>query len=361
MPHNSENIYTLFDEVLEYYNALLDDIKSASKSICIELFRVGNGYISKRIITELVRASKRGVNVRILVDDWGTPNAKTLFAELIEAGGSVQVWEKIHFSLTQRSIVKSHKRNHRKIITIDNQITYVGSANITDYNLPWRETILRVADANFAETMKRIFLKYHNIAKKSIEKKRYLPKPQIACEFEILQDVPSIRRSSVRKRYIELIENATKSVTIETPYFLPSQIVRKAIETALNKGVEVNIILPLHSDVPTADILRRRHLGYFFEKGAKIWQYTQVNLHAKVVFIDETLFSIGSSNFDYRSFRFQHEIIVLGKQPEVTEMVKKHINATLDDCIPFDYEQWKRRSKVDIFSEWLLLPFRHLF
>ena len=92
MPYHSENIYTLFDEVLEYYNALLDDIKTASKSICIELFRVGNGYISKRIITELVRAAKRGVNVRILVDDWGTPNAKTLFAELIEAGGSVQVW-----------------------------------------------------------------------------------------------------------------------------------------------------------------------------------------------------------------------------------------------------------------------------
>jgi cardiolipin synthase len=138
-------------------------------------------------------------------------------------------------------------------------------------------------------------------------------------------------------------------------------VVRKAIETALNKGVEVNLIIPLRSDVPAADILRRRRLGYFHEKGAKIFQYTQVNLHAKVIFVDDTVFSIGSSNFDYRSFRFQHEVVVLGKQPEVVALIQKHIEGTLNDCVPFDYESWKRRSNMDIFSEWLLLPFRHLF
>jgi len=361
MPYNSNDVYMLFDEVLEYYNALLEDFKNASKSICIELFRVGNGYISKRIIAELVRAVKRGVDVKILVDDWGTLNAKTLFADLIDAGGSVQVWEKIRFSLRQRSIVKSHKRNHRKIITIDEQIAYVGSANITDYNLPWRESILRIDNQDFTKMMKRIFLQYYNAAKKGVERKRYNTKPLFANEFEILRDAPSVSRSNVRKRYIELIKSATESVTIETPYFLPSQVVRKAIETALKKGVKINIILPLHSDVPAADILRRRYLGYLHEKGANIMQYTQVNLHAKVVFVDETVFSIGSSNFDYRSFRFQHEIVVLGKQPEVIALLKKHINATLNDCVPFDYESWKQRSKIDIFLEWLLLPFRHLF
>ena len=360
MPYHSDNIYTLFDEMLEYYNALLEDFKSASKSIYIELFRFGDGYIAKRIIAELVRATRRGVDVKILVDDWGTPNAKTLFAELTEAGGAVQVWEKIRFSLRQRSLVKTHKRNHRKIITIDSQITYVGSANITDYNLPWRESILRVVHPDFTRIMKRVFMQYYNAAKKGKEKKR-ATKPLYANEFEILRDVPSILRSSVRKRYIELIENAAESITIETPYFLPSHILRKPIEAALNRGVKVNIIVPLHSDVPLVDILRRRYLGYFHEKGANIMQYTPNNLHAKMVFADEATFSIGSSNFDYRSFRFQHEVIVLGKHPEVVELIKNHINGTLNDCVSFDYEMWKRRSRIDVFSEWLLLPFRHLF
>ena len=361
MSYSSTNFYMLFDEVLEYYNALLEDFKNASKSIYIEIFRFDNGYIVKRMIAELIRAVKRDVEVKILVDDWGTPNAKTLFADLIEAGGSVQVWEKIKFSLKQRSIVKSHKRNHRKIIIIDSQLTYVGSANITDYCLPWRESILRIDNLDFAKAMRRVFLQYYGTAKKGVERKRYITKSLFAFGFEIMRDAPSVLRSSVRKRYIELIKNAAESVTIETPYFLPSQIVRKAIETALKKGVKVNIIIPLHSDVPAADILRRRYLGHLHEKGVNIMQYTQVNLHAKVVFVDETVFSIGSSNFDYRSFRFQHEIVVLGQQSEVISMLKEHINATLNDCIPFDYEEWKQRSKIDIFLEWLLLPIRHLF
>jgi len=359
MPYHSNNIFTLFDEALQYYNVLLDDIKNSSKSVYIELFRFGNGYIAKRIISELVRAAKRGIDVRILVDDWGTPNAKTLFAELMSAGGNVQVWERIQFSLKQRSIVKSHKRNHRKIITIDNQITYIGSANITDYNLPWRESILRTVDTEFAKTMKRIFLQYYNAAKRGVEKKEV--KPLHSFDFEIIRDVPSIIKTNIRKRYIKLINNATSSITIVTPYFLPSHLLRKPLEAALNRGVEVNIIIPLHSDVPTADILRRRYLGYFHEKGANILQYTHGNLHAKMVFVDETIFSIGSSNFDYRSFRFQHEIVLIGKQPEIIELIKIHIQDTLNDCIPFDYESWKQRSNFDVFSEWLLLPFRHLF
>jgi cardiolipin synthase len=345
---------------LEYYNALLEDLKNASKIVYIEVFKFGNGYIAKRILTELVRAAKRGVDVRILVDDWGTSNAKTLFTELVGAGGAVQVWEKIRFSLKQRSLVKTHKRNHRKIITIDNQIAYIGSANITDYNLSWRESILRVVNPDFAKMMKRIFLQYFNASKKSIEKKR-VAKTLFANDFEILRDVPSILQSTVRKRYIELIENATESVTIVTPYFFPSHLVRKPIEMALNKGIEINIIIPLHSDMPSADILRRRYLGTLHEKGVNIHQYTPGNIHAKMLFVDEKMFAIGSSNFDYRSFRFQHEIVVLGQQPEIVNIVKKHIGDTLKDCVPFDYESWKQRSRIEKFTEWLLLPFRHLF
>jgi cardiolipin synthase len=360
MPYHSNNIYTLFDEALEFYNALLEDIKNASKSVYIEIFKFRNGYIANRILSELTRAVKRGIDVRILVDDWGTPNAKTLFSEFTNAGGSALVWEKIKFSLKQRSIIKTHKRNHRKIITIDNQITYIGSANITDYNLPWKESMLRVANYDFAKMMKRIFLQYYNAAKQEIEKKG-VSKTLHAFDFEVLRDVPSITWSTVRKRYIELIENATESVTIVTPYFFPSQYLRKPIEAAVKKGIEINVIIPLHSDVPSADILRRRYLGALHEKGVNIFHYTPGNLHAKMVFVDETVFSIGSSNFDYRSFRFQHEIVVLGRQPEIVDLVKKHISGTLKDCIPFDYESWKRRSNIEIFTEWLLLPFRHLF
>jgi cardiolipin synthase len=354
-------MYMLFDEVLQFFNTLLEDIKNASKSIYIEIFKFGNGHVTKRIISELIRAARRGIDVRLLVDDWGTPNAEVLFAELIASGGTVQIWEKFHFSLRQRSIVKSHKRNHRKIITIDNQVAYIGSANITDYSLSWRETILRVHNQKFTEAMKRVFLQYFYRAKRNIHSQKSVIKPLYAHKFEILRDEPSMMKSNIRKRYIELIESANTSVTIETPYFLPGILLRKAIDTALNKGVLVTLIVPLHSDVPFADILRRKYLGDLHEKGVEIQQYTHGNLHAKTLYIDEITFAIGSSNFDYRSFRFQHEITVIGKHPPVSKLLKKHIIETLKDCISFDYELWKSRSNIDIIFEKLLFPFRHLF
>ncbi|MDL2254885.1 phosphatidylserine/phosphatidylglycerophosphate/cardiolipin synthase family protein [Bacteroidales bacterium OttesenSCG-928-J16] len=353
--------YTLFDDLLHYYNALLEDIKNAEKSIYIESFKIDKGRISKRLLTAFIRAARRGVEVKILADALGTPDAATFYKELIELGGEVEVWEKIRFSFRRRTIVKSHLRDHRKIIVIDNFIAYIGSSNITDYSLSWRELNLRVAHEAFAEAMTQAFLQYFHISKNKVERKKDTLKPLYAHGFEILRDVPSITKSSVRSRYIDLIENAKEEVVIETPYFLPSSIVRKAMEAALEKGVKVQIIVPKHSDVPSADLLRSRYIGYFHEKGADIQLYTTENLHAKLLFVDKSIFSIGSSNFDYRSFRFQHEIVAIGKQPQVVKLVKQHIESTLSESIPFDYERWKTRHPIEVFFEWLLLPLRHMF
>ncbi|MDR0364013.1 MAG: phosphatidylserine/phosphatidylglycerophosphate/cardiolipin synthase family protein [Bacteroidales bacterium] len=357
----SSKTYTLFDDLLHYYNDLLEDIKNAEKSIYIESFKIDKGRISKRLLTAFIRAVKRGVEVKILVDALGTPDATLFYKEFIELGGEVEVWEKIRFSLSRRTLIKSHLRDHRKIIVIDNYISYIGSSNITDYSLSWRELNLRVANTEFAEAMTQAFLQYFHISKSKIERKKDTLKPLHAHGFEILRDMPSIVKSSVRTKYINLIENAKERVVIETPYFLPSSIMRKALEAALEKGVQVDIIVPKHSDVTSADLLRSRYLGYFHEKGAHIYLYTTDNLHAKLLFIDNAIFSIGSSNFDYRSFRFQHEIVAIGKQSQVVKLLKEHIETTLSESIPLNYEQWKNRHKIEVFFEWILLPLRHLF
>jgi cardiolipin synthase len=118
--------------------------------------------------------------------------------------------------------------------------------------------------------------------------------------------------------------------------------------------------MPLNSDVGLVDLLRNRFLGPLHKSGVKLLFYVPHNLHAKLMLVDRELFSIGSPNFDYRSFRFQHEIVLVGKEQKITDQVIEHIEETIRNSEPFNYELWQNRSKIQKFFEWLLLPFRHL-
>ena len=131
-----------------------------------------------------------------------------------------------------------------------------------------------------------------------------------------------------------------------------------ALPTA--SGVDVKVIMPRHSDVGLIDILRTRYLGVLYKNGIKLMFFGPHNLHAKLILIDKEVYSIGSPNFDYRSFRYQHEIVVVGEEKSVIKQINYHIGETLKSCEEFNYEIWFRRSAFQKFFEWILLPFRHL-
>ncbi len=125
--------------------------------------------------------------------------------------------------------------------------------------------------------------------------------------------------------------------------------------------MDVKIIVPQYSDVRLVDILRTKYLGLLHKSNINFLFYLPNNLHSKLIIVDGECFSIGSSNFDYRSFRYMHEIVLLGKEPGIIKLIQNHISETLEDCLEFDYEKWKRRPLIQKLFEWILLPFRHLF
>jgi len=156
------------------------------------------------------------------------------------------------------------------------------------------------------------------------------------------------------------LRQAKKSVIIETPYFLPSSIVRKALRDAAERGVDVKIVMPKHSDVGLIDMLRSRYLGFLHRSGIDLRFYVPHNLHAKLMLVDGEVFSLGSPNFDYRSFRYQHEIIIVGSEHSLIEQFQEHVKGTLASSEGFNYEKWKRRSRLQRMAEWAIMPFRHL-
>lgn len=157
-----------------------------------------------------------------------------------------------------------------------------------------------------------------------------------------------------------MFKNAKSEIIIESPYFLPGFFLRKAMIDAANRGVEVKVIIPRHSDVRLVNILHGRYLEMLHNHNIRFLYYTPHNLHAKIIMIDNEIFSVGSPNFDYRSFRYMHEIVLIGKKPQIAALIRSHIDETLSMCEPFDYEAWKRRPAIQKFFEWIILPMRHL-
>jgi cardiolipin synthase len=357
MPAGLDKTYQLYDDPLKFYNAILDDIDRAKKYIYLETYRFNNDRIGIKFRDALTRKSREGLEIMLLMDSWGTSLPASFFSELIKNGGQIRYFKKIKF--IWNFFTYNHRRNHRKIIIIDDKISYIGSANLTDYSLNWRESILRI-NSDIAPLIKKVFLQHYKIYNNYSFDRGITIRKVSHNGTEIIRDIPSLTKQRIRKKYIELFKSARQQIVIETPYFLPSYYLRKALSDAAKRGVEVIIIVPRHSDVGLVDALRNRYFGPLFNNGIKFYFYLPHNLHAKLLLVDSEVYSIGSPNFDYRSFMYQHEIVMVGHEHSVIVQISEHIRETLILSEPFNYEEWQARSSVQKFFEWLILPFRHL-
>jgi len=352
--------FRIIDDTLLYYNLMLIDIAQAQEYVFLETYKFANDHMGIRFRDALTKKSREGVKVKILIDSWGKgPVSETFFAELISLGGDVKFFEKI--KINSDIFTRGHRRDHRKILVVDDRISYIGSANITGYNLNWRELCLRM-EGELAVSFKKVFLENFNAFNPFIITNKVTFTRKIRSgDFEIIRDVPSIQFQRLRKRYTQLIRQSVHSVVIETPYFLPGFVLRKAMIDASKRGVVVEVIMPKHSDMRMVDILRNKYLGLLHNAGIKMLFYLPHNLHAKLLVIDDEIFSVSSANFDFRSFRYQYEIALIGTEPEILRQLREHIAETIRNSQGLDYLEWKRRPLIEKIFEWILLPFRHFF
>jgi cardiolipin synthase len=349
---------TLMDAQPDILGSMYKDISEAKKSIFLEIYRIAFDFTGEKFRNILAEKAAQGVKVVCMFDSWGTPPQKSFFEPIIRNGGEVLFFRKIKFFVD--FFTKNHRRNHRKLLIIDDEISYIGSINITGYSATWRELCLRI-EGPIALVFKKTFFECIKLKDKYIFNKFNYKKTIYYNGFEIIQDLPSIYRQMIKKRYEKFISKATKEIIVETPYFMPGYKLRKFMYQAAERGVNVTVIMPRHSDVRLVDLLRDKYLMSMHEAGINMQFYLSGNLHAKCLMVDKEAFVMGSANFDYRSFRYQHEIMLAGKQPEIVDMIDKHLQESLKVCHPFDPERYRRRPLIEKFFGWMLIPFRHLF
>lgn len=348
----------MFSDPLQYFTAMLNDIKAATQFIYLEIYRFRDDPLGIRFRDNLIKKQREGVKVRLLIDSWAAASSTSFFQNLIDAGGEVKFFKKIRFNWD--GFTKGHRRNHRKILVIDDQITYIGSANITSYSFNWRESMFRLKGP-IAKKFKTIVLENFRIYNKYFYDKQAYTRQVKFEDFEIIRDVPSLAHQPVKKKYLELIYKAKREIIIETPYFLPGSSLRKALIDAVNRGVKVSVTIPKKSDVGALDLLTSKYLGELARQGVRFFFFLPQNLHAKLFLADREIFMIGSSNFDYRSFRYMHEICLSGRHRSLVRQMVNHFNETQKDSEPFNLDRWTRRPAIQKLFEWVLVPLRHLF
>lgn len=330
--------FEVLSEPRKIYRKMLEDINSARKFIFLENYVYRNDEVGREFRDLLIKKAKEGVTVKVLLDSYGAWVDKKFFKDLINSGGEVRFFREIQY--TWRIISKNHKRDHRKLLLIDNKISYIGSINITKDFIDWRELVLRLGGDitfDFVRAFNSSWRNYEQINLKKVFR-------FIHNEFEIIQDIPSTIKRYTEERLVKLINSGRKKIRIETPYFVPSFRLRRALLRACNRGIKVEIVLPFRSNWKITDVLRNRYLGFLHRAGAKIFYYKKGMLHSKLLIVDDKFFLLGSSNLDYRSLLYNFEINLFGKNKEIVDSLISHFEETLKYSQAFVYDDWKKRS-----------------
>ena len=316
--YTDNNAVTIYTHGEEMFAAMKEDIRNAEKHIHLLYYIFKDDALGREIVGILTEKAKKGVKVRVIYDSVGTPiSSGYMFRKLRAAGGKVEPFSPLLFTIS--SHLRLNYRNHRKITVVDGIIGYVGGMNIGDEYLgkdkhlnPWRDTHLRLTGSSVSFLQERFLMDWMSVKDRgmSIEVlETFLPSPlqQGNIGVQIVSSGPDTTTMSIKSGMLEMLYSARKNIYIQTPYFVPDESIMDALRIAASSGVDVRLMLPGVADYT---IIYMATLGYarqILASGVKVHAYKGF-MHAKTIVIDSAVSSIGTTNFDNRSFALNFEI-----------------------------------------------------
>ena len=359
----------------EKFIDLFQKIEEAKHHIHLEYFNFRNDSIANTLFELLGRKVQEGVEVRAIFDAFGNasnnqPLKKKHLKAIREKGIEIVKFDPIRFPWINHVF----HRDHRKIIVIDGTIGYTGGMNIADYyinGLPeigeWRDMHVRI-EGEAVSHLQDIFLDMWNkCTKQNIGGEAYYPYrasteavPTQENKVAIVDRYPKKTSKTMRRVYAKAIESAERNVQIINPYFTPTRIIKKAIKKAAEKGVNVEIMIPGKSDIkftPDAALYIANQLR---KKGANIYIYNGGFHHSKIMMIDSTYCTVGSTNLNSRSLHYDYEVNAFIFDKETTDELITMFKEDQEDSTLLTAEFYKKRSLWKKFVGWfahLLTPF----
>lgn len=380
---SNDNSVVVFKNGQEKFNDLFPAIRQAKHSIHLEYFNFRNDSIASLLFDILAQKAKEGVKVRALFDGFGNdsnnqPLKKSHIRNLRERGIEIYEFDPIRFPWVNHI----WPRDHRKIVVIDSKIAYTGGMNVADYYIKgtpqvgtWRDMHCRI-EGSAVDELQKIFLRIWNKTAKQNITESDLPQSEISNIDGIKIDTtptrskktvgivnrePHTSNEIMRVLYRTSIDNAQSHIQIINPYFTLLPSIKKALRRALKRGVNVEIMLSLHSDVPLTPDCVFFQAHTMMKCGAKVYIYKPGFHHSKIMTVDDSFCTIGSTNLDARSLSCDYEVNALVLDKHTTAELMEIFENDKKDCFLLTPETWNQmRTRWQKTRGWfahLLAPF----
>jgi len=311
-----------------------------------------NDETGRRVSDALARAVKRDVSCRLLVDhvgSWGM--FSKLGAEMIRQG--IELHPMLPVKLFRRKLARMDLRNHRKLAVIDGRIAYTGSQNIVDpsyghKDLVWHDMMVRLTGP-IVHQLQEVFAEDWSVeTNEPLDESTYFPEPEITGEamIQTLPSGPAYATAGYQRLVVAAIYGAERLVIITSPSLVPDEPFLQAIEVAVLRGVNVELVVPEKCDQMLVGAVARAYYDTLLDIGAKLYLYTDGLLHTKSMTVDDSLALVGSGNFDIRSFYLNFELNMLAYGPNVTAALRFIQRHYIEQSNRLTKEQWSRRSMI---------------
>jgi cardiolipin synthase len=350
LPGNRVTVYNNGDE---FYPAMLDAIRGATDSITIEAYIYWHGSIGLEFAEALAERARAGVAVKILLDAIGSSTIGTRILETLESGKCQLAWFN---PLRWYSLGSINHRTHRKTLLIDGRISFTGGAGIADHWLGsaqdadhWRDIQVCVEGPAAMPLQTGFAQNWLETTGELITGPQFFPEMSDSgtVPVQTILSSPSTGASAARTLYYLSIVCARKSIQITNPYFVPDQAAIDILIDAMKRGVAVTVLVTgIHNDNWLARHNSTRLYGPLLEGGIRLYEYNRTMLHQKTMVIDGRWATIGTTNFDNRSFALNEESNASFDDPGLVAQLQRTFEEDVARAEPVTLEKWRRRGTM---------------
>jgi hypothetical protein BACCOPRO_02468 len=347
------NDVEIFDNGTDKFNALLSDIASARRYINLQYYIIEDDTIGNRVIDALVERAQAGVKVRLIYDHVGSFKlSKQARKRMSRAGIDAHPFFKVAFPPFGTRI---NWRNHRKLAVIDGEIGYIGGMNIADRYITggklfpmWRDLHLRLRGPAVGALQQSFAVDWTFMGEPILTEEAGMSvETDRPAGMQLVTGGPTSQWMNMTLIFQQAITAASKCIYIFTPYFIPSEGLLHALQVAALGKIDVRIMLPRRSD---SDMLRWASFSFIQEclsSGIKVYLYNKGMLHSKAIIIDDDFATVGSTNFDFRSFEHNFEANMLIYSREFNARMKTIFFRDMRECTRLTTATWRRRPVTE--------------
>ncbi|MGB5810856.1 MAG: cardiolipin synthase [Polyangiales bacterium] len=352
----SGNRVTLLHDGEQAFPAMLDAIAAAEREVLLEMYWFASDDVGRRFADSLSARAAEGVRVRVIYDAVGSVQSDgRMFAKMRQAGCEVEQYNPIAPWRSRFRIGVINNRDHRKLLVVDRRIGFTGGVNLGDEWAPvheggggWRDDTIRI-EGPAVEQMRSIFMDgWHRTVEPDPAARPSLPPPSpreegVGSRVRVLANHYFGDRRAIRRAYLHRITRAKRSVCITNSYFIPDARIRRVLRQAAERGVDVRVMIPGKSDSFPARYAARRLYGRLLRSGIKLYEWHRSVLHSKTAIVDGQWCTVGTYNLDYRSWRFNLEVVAAVEDSAVAGAMERRFHEDLAQAEAISYEHWKRR------------------